>query len=174
MHRLALLAAAAALVALPQAGFAAGDGGGGTTTIQCADGLTYNPQTKKCEKTSSVAPEDVLINKGMNLAYDGQYSAAIAVLWQVKDWQTNPRALNYLGYAHRKSGDLEHAFSYYKLALAADPDYTLARSYLGEGYLAIHRPDLAQNQLDEIAARAGTGGYEYTQLAEKIAAYKAG
>ena len=41
-------------------------------------------------------------------------------------------------------------------------------------YWAIHRPDLAQNQLDEIAARAGTGGYEYTQLAEKIAAYKAG
>lgn len=171
MRSLTLIAAAAALMIVPSTGFAAGDGGGSDT--RCKQGLVFNPTTQKCEKQNAAAPDLLLINKGMELAYAGDYDAAIDVLWQVEDWRSNARALNYLGFAHRKSGKLDEALSYYKLALAADPDYTLARAYLGEGYLAIDRLDLAEAELAEIAERVGTEAREYKQLASRIAAYKA-
>ena len=44
----------------------------------------------------------------------------------------------------------------------------LAREYLGEGYVAAGRVDLAKLQLTEIANRCGTTCEEYQELAEHI------
>jgi tetratricopeptide (TPR) repeat protein len=84
--------------------------------------------------------------------------------------QDDPAVLNYLGYAHRKAGMIEAGIAYYQQALAIDPDYLLVREYLGEGYVAAGKVELARQQLKEIAARCGTNCEEYQQLAEVIAA----
>ena len=82
--------------------------------------------------------------------------------------QTDPNVLNYLGYSHRKMGRLAEGMAYYKKALAIDPDFVLAREYLGEGYLAAGKLRLAEEQLAEIAKRCGTDCKAYRQLAAAI------
>jgi hypothetical protein len=52
--------------------------------------------------------------------------------------------------------------------LAIDPDFVLAREYLGEGYVAAGKLDLARDQLREIGNRCGTNCEEYIELAEVI------
>jgi hypothetical protein len=44
----------------------------------------------------------------------------------------------------------------------------LTREYLGEGYVAAGKMDLAKAQLTEIASRCGTTCEEYQELAEHI------
>jgi hypothetical protein len=44
----------------------------------------------------------------------------------------------------------------------------LAREYLGEGYVAAGRIDLAQIELNEIKKRAGVDSEEYKDLAKAI------
>ena len=58
---------------------------------------------------------------------------------------------NFLGYAYRKSGDLDTALSHYKRALEIDPVHKHAHEYLGEAYLM--KDDLAgaQQHLAELA-----------------------
>ena len=76
--------------------------------------------------------------------------------------------MNYLGYANRKAGRLDIALTYYKKALSIDPDYILAREYMGEGFVAAGRLDLAKVQLDEIAKRGGVTSEEYLDLSKAI------
>ena len=52
--------------------------------------------------------------------------------------------------------------------MAIDPDFVLAREYLGEGYVAAGKFDLAREQLREIGNRCGTNCEEYMELAEVI------
>ncbi len=40
--------------------------------------------------------------------------------------------LNYIGYTTRKLGDVDKGLEYYHEALLLDPNYLLAREYLGE------------------------------------------
>ena len=58
--------------------------------------------------------------------------------------------------------------TYYQKALAIDPNFVLAREYLGEGYVAAGKFDLAREQLHEIGKRCGTNCEEYMELAEVI------
>ena len=76
--------------------------------------------------------------------------------------------LNYLGYSNRKAGRLDVGLSYYQKALAIDPNFVLAREYLGEGYVAAGKFDFARDQLHEIGQRCGTNCEEYKELAEVI------
>jgi predicted Zn-dependent protease len=107
-----------------------------------------------------------LYEKGRLLAKSGAYEQAIAVL-KTAD-QTDPHVLNYLGYSYRKNGDLKTAIGYYKAALKINPDFVLAREYLGEGYVKAGRLDLAKLELEEIAKRCGKGCQEYVELAAVI------
>lgn len=107
-----------------------------------------------------------LYEKGRLLAKSGAYGQAIAIL-KTAD-QTDPHVLNYLGYSYRKNGDLKTAIGYYKAALKINPDFVLAREYLGEGYVKAGRLDLAKLELEEIAKRCGKGCQEYVELAAVI------
>ena len=84
--------------------------------------------------------------------------------------QQDPRVLNYTGYSHRKAGRLEIGITYYRQALAINPDFNLAREYLGEGYIAAGRIDLAMNELAAIEKSCGTDCDEYRELSAAIAA----
>jgi tetratricopeptide (TPR) repeat protein len=146
--------------------FAMGDGDSGGGTPKCKKG--YVVKKGKCVKANAgVLPDEELYRQGRALALAGEYDWALEVLGAVSD-KSDPRVLNYIGYSHRKAGRFEEAFGYYHKALEIDPNFVLAREYLGEGYVAAGRIDLAKAQLNEIASRCGTTCEEYQELAEHI------
>lgn len=146
---------------------AMGDGDSTSTTPKkCKKGEVV--KKGKCVKaTSGVLPDEDLYQQGRALAQAGEYDWALEVLGAVSN-KNDPRVLNYIGYSNRKAGRFEEAFGYYHKALEIDPNLVLAREYLGEGYVAAGRVDLAKAQLSEIASRCGTACEEYQELAEHI------
>jgi tetratricopeptide (TPR) repeat protein len=142
--------------------------------MKCAKGQVvktmkmHGMKMKKCMKvTAGILPDDELYLQGRLLAKQGQYDWALTVLAAVQD-QNNPDVLNYMGYSNRKAGHLDVALTYYKKALDINPNFVLAREYLGEGYVAAGKLDLAKIQLNEIANRAGTSSEEYIDLNKAI------
>ena len=149
---------------------AGGDGGGAEPILNCKNGEVVKKvgNIKKCVKVESgILPDEDLYQQGRLLAKAGQYDWALQVLAAVQN-QNDPRVLNYTGYSNRKAGRLEIGITYYRKALAIDPNFVLAREYLGEGYVAAGRIDLAKLELNEIKTRAGTASEEYQDLAKAI------
>jgi tetratricopeptide (TPR) repeat protein len=85
----------------------------------------------------------------------------------------NADAHNYLGYAYRKSGNYEQAFNHYKQALAINPNHRGAHEYIGEAYLETNDLASAEKHLDALDDLCLFGCKEYTELKDRIAAYKA-
>lgn len=163
-----------ALALLPVAAFGAGSSDPeppkpSETTEVCEDGQVWDIATQSC-----MAPEDstnddqARLNDVRELAYAGQYAAALDVLDTLENPQS-PLALTYYGFAHRKAGQLDRGMAYYQAALTADPDNHLARSYMGQGHVAAGQVVLAQAQLTEIRMRGGRGTWAEASLAEAIA-----
>jgi tetratricopeptide (TPR) repeat protein len=145
-----------------------GGGGSGETVKKCKKKEVWDKKTKKCVKVSyGILPDQELYQEGSALAQAGEYEWALTVLGAIQNLN-DPRVLNYMGYSHRKSGRLDEAVGYYRKALAINPNFVLAREYLGEGYVAAGRADLAKIELSEIAWRCGTACEEYQELAEHI------
>jgi tetratricopeptide (TPR) repeat protein len=165
-------------VASSTAAYAAGD-----TPKPTPNAETPSPKELKCKKgevvkkvgnkktcvkpMSGLLTDDELYLQGRALAKAGEYDWALDVLAQIED-QNQPRVLNYTGYSHRKAGRLETGVAYYQKALAIDPNFVLAREYLGEGYVAAGKLDLAKAQLEEIRVRAGEKSEEYIDLKKAI------
>jgi len=123
---------------------------------------------RKCVKQKAeLTPDQKLYETGYKLAKAGDYDKAIAVLSSVQD-HDNPDVLNMLGYSNRKAGRIELGISYYGKALAMKPDFVRAREYLGEGYVAAGKIDLAKLQLAEIQKVCGTTCAEYQDLSKVI------
>jgi len=174
MIRIASLAVAALLL-LPLQAFAQGGSSGGSsgdssaTDHNCKKGEVWNKSKNKCVKVQSgVLPDEDLYQQGRALAKAGQYDWALTVLAAIQN-QDDPRVLNYMGYSNRKAGRVELGISYYRKALAINPNFVLAREYLGEGYIAAGRSDLAKVELAEIAARCGVACEEYKDLSQALA-----
>jgi len=127
-------------------------------------GTVWDDKQKKCVAQQKGKQSDQsLLDQGWRLARTGHYDLAIDLFMLMGD-RSNPSALNGLGYANRKLGHFDIGIGYYKAALAIDPNYLLAREYLGEGYAASGRIDLARVQLDEIKQRCGTLCEAYQRL----------
>ncbi len=173
MKKLVYLSLAAFLMASGSSmTFAAGSGGGGAAdevkTCKKGEVLKKVGNVKKCVKVESgILPDEDLYQQGRALAKAGHYEWALQVLAAVQN-QNDPRVLNYTGYSNRKAGRLEIGITYYRKALAIDPNFVLAREYLGEGYVAAGRIDLAKLELEEIKTRAGTASEEYQDLSKAI------
>ena len=173
MNRLTL-AAFACIIGLSGTAFAAGGDGGGNDASpannNCKKGEVWSSSKKKCvKKESGILPDEELYQQGRALARQGHYDWAIEVLALVQN-QRDPRVLNYTGYSHRKAGRLEIGITYYREALAIDPNFNLAREYLGEGYIAAGRVDLAMNELAAIEKSCGKDCEEYKDLSAAISA----
>lgn len=167
-------AVALALPAFAVASFAAGDGGGGGggSTANCTNGKVWDQAQGKCvDPKKSDLDLDTIYEAGRDYALAGRYGEAITVLATVAH-RNDPRVLNYLGYSHRMSGRVEVGLGYYEEALRVNPDYTLAREYMGEAYLQKGDLASAKVQLGEIEARCGTGCAEYGELAGRIRAFE--
>lgn len=142
---------------------------GGTTAKTCPKGQVWSKTQKKCVALKSEGlTDDDLAQGGRALAKAGRYDEAIEVLSAVAR-SDDPLVLTYLGYSHRKQGQVDLGISYYRKALAVDPDNVDTREYLGEGYAATGRADLARRELAEIEKRCGRTCEEYQALSGVLA-----
>lgn len=100
--------------------------------------------------------------------YAGEYSAALASLAEVVavDPQ-NADALNLMGFASRKSGDLVNAAAYYDAALTINPSHFGALEYQGEMFIMLDQIDAAKGNLARLEAECAPC-QEYEQLAAAI------
>ena len=79
---------------------------------------------------------------------------------------------NYLGYAHRKSGNLDAAFKSYAEALRLDPKHRGAHEYVGEAYLMVNNLAKAEEHLAALDKICFFSCEEYRDLKKDIEAYK--
>ena len=147
--------------------------GGGSSTREeasdCKRGEVYSERRKRCvrEDSSALTDED-RYETGRALAHAGRHDDAIRVL-ETAD-RSDVRVLNYLGFAHRKAGMVAEGMRFYEAALAIDPNFTLARSYMGQAMLESGDAEGAREQLRLIRAVTGPVSLEYVMLRDAIAA----
>jgi Flp pilus assembly protein TadD len=87
-------------------------------------------------------------------------------------FRDNPDIFNWLGYAHRKSGELDAAFKHYNTALRLDPKHLGAHEYIGEAYLMKRDLASAQKHLTALERLCNKACEEYQDLAKSIAEFK--
>jgi len=170
--RLLLIAA----LFLPTMSLAAGGGGETTTappkptntTKVCKGEEVWDASRKKCAKPKGASlDDDILYGAVRELAYAGRYEDAQKVLSAMSD-QSDDRVLTYLGFTHRKMGNVDLGMQYYRRAIAKNPDNLLARSYMGQGLIEAGETEAALIQLREIQARGGTGQWPETSLRQAL------
>lgn len=127
-----------------------------------------NQNKAACKNKHKELDDDSLFYAGYWLARSGDYKLALHYLNQAEK-KDDPRFLTYIGYATRKLGRTDEAMGYYARALEANPDYTIARAYLGEAYLKRGERAKAAEQLTEIEQRCGKGCEEWKELAAAMA-----
>jgi predicted Zn-dependent protease len=127
-------------------------------------------KNKGKDKTGSLS-DDHVYSLGYWQAKDGEYAAALDTLRSARN-QNDPRIATMIGFSLRKLGRVEEAMGYYNSVLAAHPDRTTTRQYLGEAFLQIGAPHKAKEQLSEIAKRCGVGCEDYRLLAVEIAKFE--
>ncbi len=168
-----VLSATLLCVAMPFGAALAAGGGSDSETPTCKSGEVYDKEMKKCVPAKQGAvDDDSLFETGRALAYAGRYGEAIEMLGLVEN-KNDPRVLNMLGFSHRKSGRIQVGLGYYRDALALNPDFVLAREYLGEAYITLGDLGAAKDQLSEIEKRAGKESAEFAALSRQIAAAEA-
>lgn len=135
------------------------------TTTTCEEGYIWDDEQSACVvPEESQLDDDSLIEAVRELAYAGRINDAQDVLDHIGD-QDADMVLTYRGFTARKSGDLEAADRWYKMALVQNPNNHLARSYMAQGMVAQGQYDLARAELHEIRARGGRGGWADMSLA---------
>ncbi len=156
-------------LALSVAAHAAG-GGSSTppkttkTTTECTDGQIYDDNAKACVDADQQSfNDDQRYDAVRELAYAGEYDRAKQVIASANNPE-GPRFLNYKGFISRKMGNYGDAIVFYSAALEKDPDYHLARSYMGQGLAAMGDIEGAKGQLREILARGGRETWAYVAL----------
>lgn len=169
-HLISAACAGALVVAIAPLEATADDDGPPKPRIDCTKPKN---KTKDACKPHHGVLDDEIINGAYWLAHAGRHAEALALLATVKD-QENPRALNAIGFATRKLGDVDGALPYYARALAIEPNYVQAREYMGEAFLAKGDVVHAREQLGEIERRCGMDCAAFVELKRRIAAFEAG
>ncbi|MAI44594.1 MAG: tetratricopeptide repeat protein [Hyphomicrobiaceae bacterium TMED74] len=130
-----------------------------------------NKDKKECKKNQSgQLNDDQIYQAGYWLAQSGKYDEALAQFQKAKN-QDDPRILNYIGYTMRKLGRVAEALTYYQKALKINPNYRVARAYLGEAFLEQGEVNLAKEQLAEIQKRCGNSCVEFATLSGQISSF---
>lgn len=135
------------------------------TTTECKRGEVWDEKKAKCVKADekSGLDDDTIYKAARELAYANRYDEAHDLLMLARD-RNDPRILNYLGYTSRKLGRYEVGMGYYREAIKRDPDYILARSYMGQALALAGDRKGAEEQLQQIAMRGGRDSWAYESL----------
>ena len=124
--------------------------------------------------SSSTKEDNSDYAQAVKLVEAGDYAAAIPLLQKsIAADPTNADAHNYLGFSHRKLGDVEMALTHYGKALELKPKHRGANEYLGELYLDLGQLDKAKERLAVLDNACFFGCDEYRELKAKIKAYQA-
>lgn len=103
-----------------------------------------------------------------------QFAAALPLLRRLAERQPgNADVFNYLGYAHRKTGNYDLSGAAYARALRIDPHHLGALEYQGELFLTLGETEQAKINLSRLRAICSAECEEAEDLAEAIAAYEA-
>ena len=135
--------------------------------------MSYPAMADAMDSQPAAAPRDpdyengkkAIESKNWRLALD-QFSRALA-----RD-PNNADIHNYLGYAYRKSGDLDAAFKNYGEALRLDPKHKGAHEYVGEAYLMVNNLAKAEEHLAALDKICFFSCEEYRDLKKEIEEYK--
>ncbi|HEX2841745.1 tetratricopeptide repeat protein [Hyphomicrobium sp.] len=122
-------------------------------------------------QASHAMADEQLFYAGYWLAKSGQYQQALGYLTLAE--KKDERVLTYIGYATRKLGHVEEALPYYRQALDVNPNYVVARAYLGEAFLSKGELEKARGELAEIERRCGATCPSYVDLKGHIQDYDA-
>jgi Flp pilus assembly protein TadD len=79
---------------------------------------------------------------------------------------------NYLGYAHRQSGNLDAAFRHYGEALRLDPRHRGAHEYAGEAYLIADNLPKAEEHLAALDRLCFFSCEEFRDLKKAVETFK--
>lgn len=103
----------------------------------------------------------------------GEYEKALALLTPMADANPdNADAFNLIGFASRKSGDLDRAGTAYERALQLDPVHLGALEYQGELFLTLGSIQKAEANLARLATLCPAGCEEADDLAEAITEWR--
>ena len=114
---------------------------------------------------ASLSNVDSVYSGALRLINLEQYNEGIAELEAAgRVVGPHPDVLTYLGFANRKLGNTEAAFSYYAAALEIAPNHLSANEYLGEYYVERGELDQANAQLDKLEALCPYGCAQIVEL----------
>ena len=138
------------------------------TSADCTAGQVFDEKTQSCTDARESRLDDATrIEAARELAAFDRPAEALVVLSAVTR-QDTPEVLTLRGFATRKAGDFEAGRKLYEAALAIDPDYILARSYLGQGLVEQGDRAAAEVQLAMIRTAGGRGTWAERSLAETL------
>lgn len=120
------------------------------------------------------APPPTDYSRAVKAVKQGDFRTAVRLLERVvvRDGG-NADAFNYLGFSHRKLGDLERAMKFYRKALAIDPKHKGAHEYIGEAYLEKNELAKAKEHLAKLDGICWLGCEEYDDLKAAVKRYEA-
>lgn len=134
----------------------------------CLGGNVWHSASATCVDAALGLVSDDAIYAAMRAnAYAGRYADALRLLHAMRETGT-PRVLTAEGYILRRTGDVTEGLARYAEALALDPAYHLARTYLGLWHLEQGDRAGAARQLTEIEAHGGRGSEAWRMLAEAL------
>ncbi|TMH16399.1 MAG: tetratricopeptide repeat protein [Betaproteobacteria bacterium] len=119
-------------------------------------------------------PVDPDYESGKKAVEAGNWKTAVDSFERVASHDpNNADAQNYLGYAWRKSGNLDLAFKHYNEALRLDPRHKGAHEYIGEAYLMVNNLPKAEEHLARLDKLCFFPCEEYRDLKKAVEEYKA-
>ena len=122
---------------------------------------------------SEAAPADPQYTEAVAAIKAQQYAKAIPLLTAyVARVSNDADAENYLGFASRKTGDMDAAFAHYNRALALNPKHRGVHEYIGEAYLMTGNLAKAEEHLKTLDRLCFFSCEEYRDLKTAIASYK--
>lgn len=160
------------VVWLPALAFAAGTESTAPTstgtTETCTGSQVFDTKTQTCVDAQDSRLDDATrIEAARELAAFQRPQDALGVLAHVTQ-NASAEVLTLRGFATRKAGDFEAGRALYDAALKIDPDYILARSYLGQALAERGLVEEAKDQLAMIRLAGGRGTWAETSLVDAI------
>ncbi|GFE52341.1 hypothetical protein So717_40940 [Roseobacter cerasinus] len=136
--------------------------------VTCEGAKVYDKKTKTCvdAQESNLKTDEIYLTV-RQLAYAGRYDDAQTLTQALPEGHLG--RLTYMGFTHRKLGNLELANVFYEQAIAENPHNILARSYMGQGLVEAGDMVGAVAQLRAIRAHGGAGTWSETALQNAIA-----
>lgn len=126
----------------------------------------------------SVDPESPFAqdyNKAKAMIEAENFADALPILTRLAEVDSaNANVFNLLGFAYRKTGDLQRSAPAYERALLLNPDHLSALEYQGELFLAVGDVDAADRNLTRLTTLCPSPCEETDELAEAIATWRDG